>query len=131
MIDGLLTLGIPVRTVAGNYELSRSALERHKQNHLPVFPNEERARAVVDAAATIHPHLEKLKRADKYDLMRSTWPTFNALWKAFEDSLGDSPEDRFRRCLAQACVWLYRIQGRSGYEREADLEGRQTGDRSS
>jgi hypothetical protein len=54
--------------------------------------------------------------------MRSTWPTFNALWKAFEDSFGDSPEDRLRLCLATACVWLYRIQGRNGYERAADLD---------
>lgn len=122
LIDGLLTLGIPVRAVAGNFGLSRSALERHKQNHLPAFSNAGKARTVMDAAAILHPHIEKLKRADTYDLMHSTWPTFSALWKAFEDSLGDSPEDRLRRCLATACVWLYRIQGRNGYERAADLE---------
>lgn len=122
LIDGLLTLGIPVRTVSGNYELSRSALERHKQRHLTAFPSAGKARAVMDAGAILYPHIEKLRRADKHDLMRSTWPTFSALWKVFEDSLGDSPEDRLRLCLASACCWLYRIQGRNGYEREANLE---------
>jgi hypothetical protein len=122
LIDGLLILGIPVRTLAGYYALTRSAVERHKQNHLPTFPTAEEARAIVDAEKILPPLIEKLKRADKDDLMRSTWPTFSALWKAFEDSLGDSPEDRLRLCLAQACVWLYRIQSRNGCEREADLE---------
>ena len=122
LIDGLLTLGIPVRTVSGNYGLTRSAIERHKQNHLPVFPRTEQARSVVEAETVLPALIEKLKSGDQNDLMRETWPVFNALWKAFENTLDDSPQDRLRLCLATACAWLYRIQGRDYYAREANLE---------
>lgn len=69
----------------------------------------------------LYRHLEMLERFDRYNLMRWTWPMFSAPGKSFEESMGDSPEDRLRLCLARACVWLYRIQGRNGYEWAADL----------
>ncbi len=99
-----------------------SAVERHKQRHLPTFSAAEKAQAVMGAEKVLPPLIEKLKSADGYDLVQSTWPIFIELWKAFENSLDDSPQDQFRLCLASACTWLYRIQGRDYYAREANLE---------
>ena len=44
IIDGLLTLGIPLRAIARSYGFPKSSIERHKRAHLPVFPNSEKAR---------------------------------------------------------------------------------------
>jgi len=120
-IDGLLTLGIPVRTVATNYALTRSAAERHKQNHLPTFPMAEKARSVIKAEKLLAPLIEKLKTADEDNLLESTWPVFDALWKAFENTLDDSPKDWLLLYLAKACIWLYRIRGRDYDAYEANL----------
>jgi len=110
VIDGLLTLGTPLRAVAGGYALTRSALDRHRRNHLPRFPADGEARAVTEAEELLPSMIETLKRADRYNLQRSTWPVFNRLWEALESSLGDSAQDRLLLSLASACVWLYRVQ---------------------
>ena len=46
VIDGLLTLGIPMRAIARSYGFSKSAVERHKRKHLPVSPDANKARQV-------------------------------------------------------------------------------------
>lgn len=110
IVDALLTLGVPIRAVARNYTLTRSAVGRHKQNHVPRFPAGGKARLMLQAEELLPPVIEKLKHVDRYNPERVTWPVFSKLWKALEDGLSDSPQDELWLCLASACVWLYRVQ---------------------
>ena len=110
VIDGLLVLRIPVRAVARSYGLARSALGRHRRNHLPPFRADGEARAVTEAGKLLPFMIEKLRYADRYNL-GSARPVFDRLWRLLEASLGDSAEDRLLLALASASVWLFRVQG--------------------
>ena len=131
VIDGLLTLGIPIRVVARNFGLTRSSLDRHRRHHLPTFASAETARKVVGAAKLLGQVVAQLKRASGLALFDETrnalldeaWTAFEKLWTAFEQSLGDSADDRLRFCLADACLWLYRVQARIPWiQAEENLE---------
>jgi hypothetical protein len=120
LIDGLLTLGVPVRAIAINYRAARSAIERHKQNHLACLPIAQNARLAQKAVSVFPPLIEKLKSVDEDDLVQSTWPVFKDIWEAFMSTVGDTSIAKLQTCLAKACIWLYRVQARTEYEYEAN-----------
>ena len=75
-IDRALVQGVPLRDIAGRYDLSKSAVERHQADHLPVLlvkahDAEETARAddllgeLRDLQATTLGLLRKAERAGK------------------------------------------------------------------
>ena len=119
-IDGLLTLGIPIRVIARNFGLTRSSVDRHKRHHLPTFEKAETARSVVRAEELLYPMLVNLRRSDITTFRGEATVAFRKAWDLFESTLDDSPENRLRYCLALACVWLSRVDGRivwyGGYE---------------
>jgi hypothetical protein len=110
VIDGLLTLGIPLRPIARRYRFSKSSLHRHKRRHLPVFPNAERA-------MQIQPIDEGLNQIlNSWDGMRLSGPVDGAqraierLWKLnHATAIKNDPLDRLRILTIEALVYLIPI----------------------
>lgn len=115
-IDGLLVLGMSIRSTAGIYGLSASAVHRHKQHHIPKVPQASGARAAREACETVEPNLSALENTTTNNVDEVTWQVFLNLWEAFEDRIPDTPEGDFLRTLATASVWLFRLQGRGYYD---------------
>jgi hypothetical protein len=61
-IDKLLVAGEGLRDIAGRYGLSKSALERHKANHLPASLAQAKEAAEVAQADDLLGQLRKLQR---------------------------------------------------------------------
>src|SRR5271169_1619689 len=93
-IDGLLTLGVPLRSLGRSYGLSKSSTERHKQNHLRTFPRPWEARQIVDGINALHVPMVILRRNPHYYDAESL---INRLWDALQATLGDNPHDELCR----------------------------------
>ncbi len=111
VIDGLLVLRVPLRAIARNHGLARSALDRHRRFHLPAIPDASKARATMRADEIVPFSIEKLKFANSTGFIATARPVFDRLWEGLLDCLSDSPEDRLFLALASACIWLCRPQG--------------------
>jgi hypothetical protein len=107
VIDGLLTLGVPLRALEKSYGVSRSATERHKQNHLRTFHDAEKARQVVDGINAIHVPMVILRRNPHYYDAESL---INRLWDGLDGMLSESPRDELCRVIVIAISYLERIQ---------------------
>ena len=62
-IDGLLSLGFPLRSITQIFGLRKSSVDRHRRNHLPLFPNSEKAHQVVRGEEALHVPLLLLRDA--------------------------------------------------------------------
>lgn len=60
LIDDALLAGTPYRAVAGRYHVSKSALERHKAEHLPRHLSQARGAAEVVQADSLLGRLQEL-----------------------------------------------------------------------
>ncbi|MGA2974007.1 MAG: hypothetical protein ABSF77_01725 [Spirochaetia bacterium] len=118
VIDGLLTLGIPLRAIARCYGFSKSSADRHKKNHLPTFPNAEKARQIVDGVNALHVPMIYLRQA-RYSFDAEV--IINRLFDSFMDTLGNNPLDSLRRVMLIALAYLFRTAG-SGNTAERDFE---------
>lgn len=116
VIDGLLALGISLRDIAGAFGLSRSALHRHKKNHVRLFPQESTAKALFEAENELYPLLITLRRTWQSAAQSEAWYTFNKLWDIMAAHLGDTQERYFIQRMLTACLWLFRASGRSWIE---------------
>jgi hypothetical protein len=123
VIDGLLTLKISLRSIAWNYGLSCSSLLRHKQRHLPTFPDVEKARQTVDGRMLLREPLDMLRRVDDVNVSHLAESIRDMLWERFEAALRpNDPLDELRRALAHAVGYLCRVKGRGGWYQEENLE---------
>ena len=108
-IDGLLSLGFPLRSITQIFGLRKSSVDRHRQNHLPLFPNSEKAHQVVRGEEALHVPLLLLRDARYW----AATGIINRLWDILMRILGNSPRDELCRCIIQASP----ISGRSNYSR--------------
>ncbi len=108
-IDGLLSLGFPLRSITQVFGLRKSSVDRHRQHHLSLFPNSEKARQVVNGLEALHVPLLLLRRAGWWEDSRDI---INRLWKILMDSLGNSPQDELCRSIIQALPFLWQINWR-------------------
>jgi len=117
VIDGLLTLGTSLRAIARSYGFSKSSVDRHKQRHLPVFPDAEKAAQIVNGRGILHVPLVLLRQAryshDADDIAKRIWEGFMSL------PVHD-PVDELRRVIFVAVAYLVRAQGE--FEAKEDLQ---------
>jgi hypothetical protein len=107
VIDGLLTLGVPLRAIGISYGFSKSAVDRHKRNHLRTFPNAEKARQVVGGINAIHVPMVILRRNPHY---YDAQGLIKRLWDSLMAILGESPRDELCRVIIIAISYLERIR---------------------
>ena len=62
VLDALLAIGAPLRSLAASYGLSRSALHRHSKSHTPTFPLAAQAQQVLEAEAVLPRILEVMRK---------------------------------------------------------------------
>jgi hypothetical protein len=115
VIDGLLTLGIPLRAIATGYGLSRSSVFRHKQRHTPSFPGSEQARQIVEAESILPTLLDAFKNLalcwSGSRFVELADASLDALWEAFEALLTDNPRDSLLIRMANAAFRLGVVHG--------------------
>jgi hypothetical protein len=117
VIDGLLTLGTSLRAIARSYGFSKSSVDRHKQRHLPVFPDAEKAAQIVNGRGILHVPLLLLRQA-RYS--RDADDIVKRLWEGFMSLPVHDPVDELRRVIFVAVVYLVRAQGE--FEAKEDLQ---------
>ena len=116
VIDGLLTLGIPLRAIARSCGFSKSSVERHKRRHLPVFPNVEKARQMKPIEEGLWQIL------NSRDGMRLSGPMDGApralerLWELNRGTATGSPLDQLRIATIVAFSYLFPILGRHPWD---------------
>jgi hypothetical protein len=116
LIDGLLALGTPLRTLAAGFSLSRSSLHRHKTRHMPRFPVRDRAWQIVEAETVLPGLLDAFRRLEGclggLRLGELAHAALDALWNAFETLLADDdPRDRLLINMANAAFRLGVMNG--------------------
>ena len=121
VINGLLTLGIPLRALARSYGFSKSSVERRKQRHLPVFPYPERAREVVNGVELLRGPIYFLRRVDHVYAGRfqdCTWRVLCDLWKSLASTFGSNPTGRLQLVCLRAILRLAYIAARDWWAEE-------------
>lgn len=119
VIDGLLTLGIPLRVIARSYGFSKSSTLRHKQRHLSIFPDTEKAREIMNGEKLLSGPIYFLRRAD--DLYRGrlqdcAWRVLCDLWESLVSTFGSNPTGRLQLVGLEAIVHLAYISARNGWD---------------
>lgn len=115
MIDGLLLLGVPLRSVEKRYRVSRSVLSRHLRAHLPELEGRKIVRDVVKAeravlaAARCIRSLSELTEVDQEYVDRVA-EARKTLWVAFPSASG--PVGKLQYAMVVALFDLARVQGR-------------------
>jgi hypothetical protein len=96
VIDGLITLGIPLRALAGSYGFSKSSLFRHKKSHLAYFPNAKKARQVTTIQEGLWQILRSRDGMEMSGCHDGASRALGRLWNLNHATAIEDPFDRLR-----------------------------------
>lgn len=115
-IDAKIVLGETIRTIADEFNVSESALKRHKKHISEIVVDTERQKAVSDTARmltelsrgfeSLAKAADQAEAAGDYRVMAQLWKTASDLAKPLLSISGDLPGDGTTINIYQSTEWV-------------------------